>query len=77
MPGNNSQSTIIVVASGNPRGVFEFNGSPFVNVSRLQRTVSEHLNSYIFQDAVIYRASVVVAAMTRDVEQFKLNEQYR
>ena len=38
--GNESQSTIIVVASGNPRGVFEFSGSPYVNVSRLQNTVS-------------------------------------
>ena len=34
------QAVIIVAASGNPRGLFEFSGAPALNVTRSQTTVS-------------------------------------
>jgi len=37
--GNDSEATIIVVASGHPRGLFQFTGPPTVMVTRQQKQV--------------------------------------
>jgi len=38
--GSDSEATIVVVASGYPRGLFEFNGPPTVSVTRQQNQVN-------------------------------------
>jgi len=42
---NDIEATIIVVASGYPRGLFQFTGPPTVSVSRQQSQVSMLLPS--------------------------------
>ena len=37
---NQNEATIVVVASGYPRGLFEFTGPPTVSVTRLQKQVN-------------------------------------
>jgi len=38
--GSDSEATIVVVASGYPRGLFEFTGPPTVSVTRQQNQVN-------------------------------------
>jgi len=37
---NDSEATIVVVANGHPRGLFQFTGPPTVNVTRQQNQVT-------------------------------------
>jgi len=39
---NDSEATIVVVASGYPHGLFEFTGLPTVTVTRQQNQVNNH-----------------------------------
>ena len=45
MTANDIEATIIVVASGYPRGLFQFTGPPTVSVTRQQSQVSMLLPS--------------------------------
>jgi len=40
--GSDSEATVVVVASGYPRGLFEFTGPPTVSVTRQQQQVNGH-----------------------------------